>query len=287
MKVSKRTLGAGDYRVTVTYYQPDPIADLHVIQKRPLAIILPGGGFTFYSQRESEIIALNYLAQGFAAVVVDYRLADQPPVLPTALYQLGTVVAYFRARAVADHLSPDHFILAGFSAGGYLAALYADHWSAPFLTQALGVASDQLKVNALALAYPVIGLRLGWPSTAPEREAIAGEWPYHEADQLVTAANPPTFIWATQTDELVPVTNAQHYIQALRAAGVSVQSTIYATGPHGLSLARAFTAFPKSYDAADATFGAAFVQPTVAHWFADELDWLDQVWNLTAFWRNQ
>lgn len=287
MKVSKQTLGTGDHRVTVTFYQPAPVADLHVIQKRPLAIILPGGGFQFHSQRESEPIALAYLAQGFAAVVVEYRLATQPPVLPIALYQLGTVVAYYRAHAVALHLAPDHFLLAGFSAGGYLAALYADQWNAPFMTQALGVLASQLQVNALALAYPVIGLRLGWPTTPAATTAIRGAWPYHEADQLVTSENPPTFIWATRTDETVPVANTLRYQQALITAGVSVHGTVYDQGPHGLSLATAVTAFPKSYDAAHADFGEQFIQPAVAQWFEQEMAWLSQQWQLDDFWRNQ
>lgn len=265
MEISKLTLGAADNQVTVTFYEPAPIADLHVIQHRPLAIILPGGGFTFYSQRESEIIALNYLAQGFAAVVV----------------------AYFRKNAVVYHLAPDKFLLAGFSAGGYVTALYADQWAAPFLTQAVGVTRADLQVNAVGLAYPVIGLRLGWPPTARERAAIVGDWPYHEADQLVNGENPPTFIWATQTDELVPVTNTQHYVQALERAGVPVHSTIYDQGPHGLALARPVTAFPRSFDPADPDFGAAFVQPHVAHWFPQQLDWLTRLWNLNDFWRDQ
>lgn len=287
MKVSKLSLGTGAHSVNVTLYQPAPIADLHVIQKRPLAIILPGGGYRFYSQRERELIALNYLAQGFAAVTVDYRLADRPPVLPGALYQVGTVVAYFRQRAVTYQLAPDKFVLAGFSAGGHLAALYADLWQAPFLTQALGVPSPELRVNAAILAYPVIGLRLGWPESASERTAITGQWPYHEADQLVTSENPPTFIWATQTDETVPVANTLHYVQALVTAGVAVHSTIYEQGPHGLSLARAVTAFPKSYDAGNPDKGAAYVQPEIARWFQQAVDWLTDLWHLDEFWRNQ
>jgi len=287
MKVSKQTLGAGANRVTVTLYQPAPIADLHVIQERPLAIILPGGGYQFYSQRESEIIALNYLAQGFAAVVVDYQLANQPPVLPTALYQLGTVIAYFRQHAAEEHLAVDKFLLAGFSAGGHVAALYADLWSAPFLTQALGVATQHLAVNAVALAYPVIGLRLGWPTTEAEKTAITGGWPYHEADQLVTPDNPPTFIWATQNDEQVPAENTLKYVQALITAGVPVHNTIYQKGPHGLSLARAVTAFPKSFNPVNPAYGAAFDRPDVAHWFPEEIAWLTRLWQLDAFWRNQ
>ena len=287
MQVTTKTLGQGRLTVQITLYQPTAIADFHQDVTRPLAIILPGGGFTFRSQREEEPVALAYAAQGFAAVVVHYRLVDQGPVLPTALWQIGLVVQHFRHHAAEYRISPEHIVLAGFSAGGYLGALYAGLWITDDLAYQVGCPTAELRVNALALAYPLIGLRLGWPTDPKLARAVAGDWPAHEADQVVTAQNPPTFIWATQTDELVPVANTLTYLQALTRAGVSVRATIYDHGLHGLSLARGMTAFPKRFREDDPAFGAAFIQPDIATWFGDEMAWLDRRWQLDDFWRNQ
>jgi len=285
MRPLNLTLGTPADPVSVTFYQPAANADFHTSVRRPLVIILPGGGYEFRSDRENEIVAMQYLAQGFAVAVVAYRLRDQPPVLPTALYQLGHVVADFHRRAAFYGIAADHILLVGFSAGGHLAALYADLW--PQLAATLQLPAKRLKVAALTLAYPVIGLRLGWPADRAALAAITAGWADHEADLLVTSQNPPTFLWATADDELVPAVNTERYAAALSAANVPVTKLIYPHGRHGLSLARAVTAFPTKYDATNPAFGEQFIRPDVATWFDQQLRWLDELWHLDHFWRQQ
>ncbi|MFC6288737.1 alpha/beta hydrolase [Levilactobacillus angrenensis] len=274
MKIFNFTLGQPDFPVTVTYYQPAAIADFNQPPRRPLVILLPGGGYRFYSDRENEIVALQYLAAGYAVAVVAYRLIDQPPVYPTALYQLAQVVAAFHRHAETYAIDAQRILLVGFSAGGHLAALYADLW--PQLAQTCRVPSRDCAVQAVVLAYPVIGLRLGWPPDSATRQAISGTWDLTEADQLVTSQNPPAFVWTTATDELVPPQNAQAYVQALQHVGVPVAFHLYPRGPHALSLARSITAFPAGTDQ-DPTFGARYVEPEVATWFPAQLAWLQRV----------
>lgn len=275
MKTLSLTLGSPDQAVKVTYYQPAAIADFDQSPRWPLVILLPGGGYQFYSDRENEIVALQYLAQGYAVAVVAYRLADQPPVYPMALYQLAQVVAACHQRAEQWGIDAEHILLVGFSAGGHLAALYADLWDRIGLD--CGLPREDCAIWAVTLAYPVIGLRLGWPKTSAERQAIAGDWPLTEADQLVTAQNPPTFIWTTATDELVPPENTERYAQALTQAGVPVRCHIYPRGPHALSLARSLTAFPAGATR-ESTFGRSYIHPEVASWFAEQLRWLHRLW---------
>lgn len=284
MKIFKVICGQPDYPVSVTFYQPAAIADFKP-QRRPLVVLLPGGGYEFYSDRENEMVALQYLAQGFAVAVVAYRLRQQPPVLPGALYQLAGVIQEFRQHAGHYGISPEHILLVGFSAGGHLAALYADLW--PRLERDREVAAGTLRISALTLGYPVIGLRLGWPRTAAARKTITGDWPDHEADQWVTPQNPPTFIWATADDELIPIENTRRYVAALQQQQILTQSLIYPHGPHGLSLARAVTAFPQSFDPANPVFGERFIRPDIAGWFDRQLQWLDGLWHLNRFWRQQ
>ncbi|AYM01673.1 alpha/beta hydrolase [Levilactobacillus brevis] len=274
MKIFKLTVGQPDFPVTVTVYQPAAIADFNQSPRWPLVILLPGGGYRFYIDREKEVVALQYLAAGYAVAIVAYRLVDQPPVYPAALYQLTHVVAEFHQHATTYAIDAHRILLVGFSAGGHLAALYADLW--PQLAQTCRLPSADCAVQALVLAYPVIGLRLGWPPDLMTRQAISGTWDLTEADQLVTSQNPPTFIWTTATDELVPPQNAQAYVQALQHAGVPVAAHLYPHGPHALSLARFITAFPAGATQ-EATFGDRYVEPAVATWFATQLAWLHRV----------
>lgn len=275
MKTLRLTFGQPGATVPVTFYQPATITDFDQPPRRPLVILLPGGGYRFYSDRENEIVALQYLAAGYAVAVVAYRLLDQAPVYPTALSQLATVVRTFHQQAATYAVDAKHILLVGFSAGGHLAALYADLW--PRIVQEEALPSQDYTVWAVTLAYPVIGLRLGWPTDQAVRRAIAGQWTLTEADQLVTAQNPPTFMWTTATDELVPALNAQCYEKALRRVGVPVHFHLYPRGPHALSLARRTTALAAGASR-DRVFGQKYVRPDVAHWFTEQLRWLARLW---------
>ena len=55
-------------------------------------------------------------------------------------------------------------------------------------------------------------------------------------EKHVTPDTPPTFLWHTWTDELVPVENSLMFASALRRAGVPCEMHIFGAGQHGLSL---------------------------------------------------
>jgi len=58
----------------------------------------------------------------------------------------------------------------------------------------------------------------------------------------VSKNTPPTFLWATAADELVPVENTTRMATALTHAGVAFEVHVFEQGPHGLSLSDQSTA---------------------------------------------
>jgi dipeptidyl aminopeptidase/acylaminoacyl peptidase len=58
----------------------------------------------------------------------------------------------------------------------------------------------------------------------------------------VTAQTPPTFIYQTNADTVVPAENSVMYYLALRKAGVPAEMHIFRDGPHGTGLGGADTA---------------------------------------------
>lgn len=56
-------------------------------------------------------------------------------------------------------------------------------------------------------------------------------------ENQVTEDTPPTLLWHTATDPVVPVENSLLFFAALKRAGVSAELHIYPKGGHGLSLA--------------------------------------------------
>jgi acetyl esterase/lipase len=57
------------------------------------------------------------------------------------------------------------------------------------------------------------------------------------ADRAVTAQTPPTFLFLTNADTVVPAENSVSYYLALRKAGVPAEMHIFENGPHGVGLA--------------------------------------------------
>ena len=79
----------------------------------------------------------------------------------------------------------------------------------------------------------------------------------------VSSNTPPTFVWATANDDLVPASNALKYVHALWEHRVPCEFHMFGDGHHGLSLADETVA-----DSAD------MVNPEVARWFGLAKAWL-------------
>ena len=54
----------------------------------------------------------------------------------------------------------------------------------------------------------------------------------------IDSHTPPTFLWTTVEDELVPVENTLMFAQGLQKNGVSYELHIYPHGRHGLTLGK-------------------------------------------------
>lgn len=215
MRVSTVDLRPGGASLT-SYIQVDSNAGGSTAG-RSAVLILPGGGYQVTSDREAEPVALAFLAEGCNAFVLRYR-ADAESTFAQALTDAKTAMRYLRENAETLAIDPSKIVTCGFSAGGHLAS-------------ALGTGSGT-KPAAQILLYPVILSAFG----DQMRTAIPS------TDEAVTEATPPTFLAATRTDQVVPISHTLAYANALERAGVPFELHIYSTGPHGLSLGKSCTA---------------------------------------------
>lgn len=125
--------------------------DVDVFLTRPLVLICPGGGYEFTFDRKAEAVAVQYIARGFHACVL-----RDPTKFPQSLYELAWSVAYLRKLAAEYGIKPDKIIVAGFSAGGHLAANLGVFWDKDWLAKETELSAEQMKPNGLLLSYPVI-----------------------------------------------------------------------------------------------------------------------------------
>lgn len=226
---------------TVTAYLPTHFAGFGNQALRKAVIICPGGGYGHVSEREGEPVALQLVAAGVATFVLDYSVA--PAQYPTALTQLAEAVVYVRQNARTWHIDPQKILVAGFSAGGHLAASLGTMWHSKLAD--LGYEPEEIRPNGLILSYPVITAGAfahqgSFENLLQTKEPA--DWQDHSLEQLVSEQVPPVFIWHTVADQAVPVENTLLFVKALQQAHVSYECHLYPNGPHGLSLANEATA---------------------------------------------
>lgn len=114
----------------VDVYLPAPLEEMgREGQKRPVPVICPGGAYRFCSRREAEPIALHFLTDGYCVLVLSYSVA--PKMFPRQLQEVAGVLELICQSAEQWHCDTEKIALMGFSAGGHLAAHYANAYDIP------------------------------------------------------------------------------------------------------------------------------------------------------------
>lgn len=264
MKIIKETL-AEDATAYLRGYIKDA-DDTSTHENYPAVIVVPGGSYTHIPEAQAETLALAFSNLGYQSFYLRYHFAgEKKPLLPAPVIDLAQAVALVRRHADEWHVDANTIVIAGFSVGGHIVSLYSDYWHTDWLKTQSGSTSISLKPQAVILGYPVINPALGFP-TDPETLAAWTSTPdKFAADQHVSAANPPTFIWVTGDDPLVPAKNSLAYANVLAENNIPYELHVFHHGPHGIALANHLTAWKRDAD-----------QPHVAHWLKLAEEWLNE-----------
>jgi acetyl esterase/lipase len=221
----------------LTVYLPDNMTDMgRGNQKRPCLLVCPGGGYRGVSQREGEPIGLHFLPRGYNVFVLWYSVS--PHRFPTQLREVAAAMEVIYENAEMWHCDTQKIAIMGFSAGGHLAAHYTNAYNWQEVREMF---PESKPVNASVLCYPVITAdprhaHLGsFRNLLGKEELTADEQLRFSCDKLVTAQTPPTFLWHTRQDQMVPVMNTLLYGQALAEHSVPFAIHIYPEGVHGLA----------------------------------------------------
>ena len=240
---------------TLTLYLRESVEAMPHFRQRPLVLVVPGGGYTHVSPRESDPVALQFAAAGYHTAVLHYAVGESArDALP--MRQLAQAIGLVRQHAEQWNILPDKIALCGFSAGGHLAASLGVHW------KELGLP----RPDGMILGYPVITAGKYAHRGSIQNLAGSDDPGWYSLETQVTADTPPAFFWHTVTDPEVPVQNSLLLAGALSAAGVRYEMHLYPRGVHGLSLATPEVDEPEKHRVAD---------PHIAGWFGQCLEWLD------------
>ena len=254
--------------VTLTTYVLPDSGEMLAGKKRPAVLICPGGAYLACSDREAEPIAMAFATMGYHAFVLRYSVYGGEAFdnhfvgmvpreecrYPAPMREIGLAMLSIKEQAMEWLIDADRVAICGFSAGAHNCAMYATHWHMPVITDFFRKDKELFRPAACILAYCIsdyvymkehadrhVGARelfdaanlsyLG--SKEVSKEQLMEVSPAH----FVTAETPPTFLWATAEDEVVPVQHSIRMAHALADEGVPFELHIFEEGRHGLSLA--------------------------------------------------
>jgi acetyl esterase/lipase len=204
-------------------------------------VVLPGGGYHGLAEHEGKDYALWLNSLGVHAFVLKYRLGSAGYRHPRMLEDAARAVRTVRARATEWAIDTQRVGIIGSSAGGHLASTLLTHFDAGDPNGSDIIEKESSRPDIGILCYPVI--TMGQYTHEGSKKNLLGPNP---SDQLieflsnekqVTRETPPTFLFHTFEDTVVPVENSLMFAEALRKHGVSFDLHIYEKGRHGIGLA--------------------------------------------------
>ena len=228
-RINNPFMEQGPYLVSYPVFDRSPVAAI---------IICPGGGYWLRSEKEEGIEIAEWLnQQGIAAFVLNYRLRPHPAPLNDA----QQAIRYLRHHADQFNIDPQRIGMMGFSAGGHLTANASTLYESANPESSNQLMHYSSKPNFSILAYAAISM-----SEVPHQGSLShllGDNPSAEliqrlsAEQQVNKDTPPAFIWASETDSVVPVKHSRMYSEALQTHNIPMELHIFPEGRHGSGLA--------------------------------------------------
>jgi len=230
--------------VTLKAYLYEESEEIKEWKKRPAVVVCPGGGYCMCSDREADPIAMHFSAKGFNTFVFTYSL-NKEAAFPRPLVELSIAMKTIRENADKWGIESDKIAVCGFSAGGHLAASLGTLWNNEEVMEQSGCMNGENQPNALILGYPVAST--SWLENSNHLKRIVGDRDFDSTVNLlqpyknVGKQTPPSFIFHTYFDNVVPVEDSLCFAEGCAKADVPFELHVYTNGCHGMATATALT----------------------------------------------
>ena len=189
-------------------------------------VICPGGGYSHLAtSHEGYDWAPFFNNKGIAVIVLRYRMPDGNPSIPVA--DAEAALKTVRDSADAWRLNPNDIGIMGFSAGGHLASYIATN------------AETSIRPSFQILFYPVISADLDirhkgtFVQLMGDKDANSPKAMAFSLEKHVDSTTPPTLLFHSDDDKVVPAVNSAIFYQRLKENGVKASLHIYPSGGHG------------------------------------------------------
>jgi len=199
-------------------------------KNHPAVLICPGGGYAGISMEyEGHAFARWITSQGFVGAILKYRLPNQHKAVP--FEDAEKAISIIHANSEQWSIDAENIGIAGFSAGGHLAAVLSNNKSSfiPSFT---------------ILFYPVItlqevtkgGTRNNLMGLNPSAEDIYE----YSVEMQVSEQTPSTIIFTCDGDESVPSMHSIRYYESLKTNNIPAALYIYPEKGHGWAMLKQF-----------------------------------------------
>ena len=221
-----------DYTVNNGGYQDDPGFRPNMVwypvpdgvTVKGAVMVCPGGAFMFRSGNEGAPVAERLAGLGYQSFVVNYRV--RPYTMEEGSLDLARAIRYVRSHAADYGIAPEDIASVGFSAGGILCGDEALHFDGLVNGTALdnsyvpdGLDEISADVCAIGIIYSFYG-----------RLSVSN----NNVEDLRAGNIPPTFYTYGTEDPFYRQFNQN--VEAVRRAGVHVESHVLDGWPHGFGV---------------------------------------------------
>jgi acetyl esterase len=226
-----------------TIYQPQGSGPF------PALLDVHGGAWNRGARGDNELMNRALAASGMVVAAVDYRLAPQHP-YPAQVEDVIYATRWLKFHAADFNARPDSVGALGASSGGHTVMLSALRPADPRYRSLALPGGDDVDATLLYVigAWPVLDpyVRYHYAREAGNQRLAESSEAYFLTEDAMREANPqqildrreevqlpPTLIIQGTSDDNVPMSIPNNFVQAYRAAGGSIDLEVFPDQPHG------------------------------------------------------
>ena len=232
--VSKDILYGDEPLQDLDIYYPKPLAqamktNTTIKQEYPMVVFVHGGSWESGNKEEYAFVGQSLAQAGYVTAVINYRKAPEH-VYPDYVEDTAQAIAWSYKNAKRFHANPERFAVVGHSAGAFnaVAAIANEDFLKPY-----GIKPTDISA-VIGIAGPYsYDFRKFSSVTAFAADATPDEV---MPDRQIKGAQPPYLLLTAERDKVVYATNTIKMTQALKAAGVTVQTSEIKGASHATSI---------------------------------------------------
>ena len=236
--VSKNILYGDKPLQDLDIYYPKPLAkamqskataDNLINHSYPMVVFVHGGSWESGNKDEYAFVGQSLAQAGYVTAVINYRKAPEH-VYPDYVQDAAQAIAWSYKNAESLHADPKRLAVIGHSAGAFnaVAAVANEDFLAPY-----GVKPNDISaVIGIAGPYSYDFRKFSSASAFGANATPDNIMP----DRNIKGAQPPYLLLTAEKDKVVHISNTVKMTQALKAAGVKVETGEIKGASHATSI---------------------------------------------------